>query len=322
MEILPVLAILTDGDYFGDQVLTEEADEWEYTVKAVTACTVLSLSKQEFTRLVNQFDGLQSHIQRVQGREELPSNIHGEASIDLAAGHEGELELPGTFADYESSPREYQLSAAQTVLRVHSRVADLFNDPMNQVEQQLRLTIEAIRERQDHELVNNPEFGLLHNADLKQRISTRTGPPTPDDLDDLLATVWKEPTAFLAHPLTIAAFGRECSNRGVYPQHADFGGHTVRAWRGIPIFPCGKIPISDTHTTSMLLMRTGEHNQGVVGLHQNRYPGRVPAKFVRPVHGHQRQGSHQIPVSAYYSAAVLVPDALGILENVEISRRD
>ena len=26
-------------------------------------------------------------------------------------------------------------------------------------------------------LVNNPDFGLLHNASLAQRIHTRTGPP-------------------------------------------------------------------------------------------------------------------------------------------------
>jgi hypothetical protein len=35
---------------------------------------------------------------------------------------------------------------------------------MNQTEQQLRLTIEALRERQEHELVNNRGFGLLQNA--------------------------------------------------------------------------------------------------------------------------------------------------------------
>ena len=59
---------------------------------------------------------------------------------------------------------------AQTVLRVHSRVADLYNEPMNQIEQQLKLTIQALRERQEHELVNNPDFGLLHNVDYVQRI--------------------------------------------------------------------------------------------------------------------------------------------------------
>ena len=39
-----------------------------------------------------------------------------------------------------------------------------------------------------------------------QRISTLNGPPTPDDLDDLLRKVWKEPGFFLAHPDAIAAF--------------------------------------------------------------------------------------------------------------------
>ena len=48
------------------------------------------------------------------------------------------------------------------------------------------------------------DFGLLHNADLRQRIHSRGGTPTPDDLDELLATVWKEPSFFLAHPRTIA----------------------------------------------------------------------------------------------------------------------
>ena len=135
--------------------------------------------------------------------------------------------LPGTFVDYELAPREYELSVAQTVLRVHTRVADLYNQPMNQIEQQLRLTVEALRERQEHELVNNRDFGLLHNADVNQRIHTRTGPPTPDDMDELLAPVWKEPAFFLAHPRAIAAFGRECSRRGVYPDSVDVGGHQV-----------------------------------------------------------------------------------------------
>ena len=31
--------------------------------------------------------------------------------------------------DYELAPREYELSLTQTVLRVHTRVADLYNEP-------------------------------------------------------------------------------------------------------------------------------------------------------------------------------------------------
>jgi hypothetical protein len=166
---------------------------------------------------------LQAQVEQFRTRAQQPQNKYGEASIALSSGHLAETELPGTFVDYELSPREYQLSIAQTVLRVNTRVADLYNEPMNQTEQQLRLTVEALRERQEHDLINNREFGLLHNADLKQRIYTRSGPPTPDDLDELI-TRRRKPKFFLAHPRTIAAFGRECNRRGIYPPSIDMDG--------------------------------------------------------------------------------------------------
>ncbi|MPZ67689.1 MAG: Crp/Fnr family transcriptional regulator, partial [Pseudonocardiaceae bacterium] len=208
----------------------------------------------------------------------------------------------------------------QTVLRVHSRVADLYNNPMNQTEQQLRLTIQALRERQEHEMVNNRDFGLLHAADLKQRIHARTGPPTPDDFDELLATVWRDPEIFLAHPRTIAAFGRECSRRGIYPDSVDMNGHQVPAWRGVPVLPCNKIPISDARTSSVLLFRRGEDNQGVIGLHQTGIPDEYePGLNVRFMNINEKAVISYL-VSTYYSAAVMTPDALGLLEDVEIGR--
>jgi Phage capsid-like protein/Cyclic nucleotide-binding domain len=315
-----VLGSLADGDYFGEKVLADAQGTWDSTVRAVTPCTVLALRRQSVEEMNGQSDALNEHIRRALAGTSRPQNAHGEAEIDLASGHEGEFDLPGTFVDYEASPREYELSVAQTVLRVHSRVADLYNQPMSQVEQQLRLTIEALRERQENELVNNRDFGLLHNADLKQRINTRTGPPTPDDLDELLSTVWKEPSFFLAHPRTIAAFGRECSRRGVYPQTIDIGGHRIPAWRGVPILPCNKIAVSDSRTSSILLMRTGEDKQGVIGLHQVGIPDEYqPGLSVRFM-GISEKAIISYLVSAYYSVAVLVPDALGVLENVEIGR--
>ncbi|WP_246274712.1 family 2B encapsulin nanocompartment shell protein [Phytohabitans houttuyneae] len=315
-----VLGTLADGDYFGDQSIVDAAGIWEYTVRAVTPCTVLSLPRSDVERLADQSEQLRAHIEQLRASSGLPQNRHGEAEIEVSSGHTGEPVLPGTFVDYELSPREYELSVAQTVLRVHSRVADLYNQPMDQVEQQLRLTVEALRERQENELVNNREFGLLHNADLKQRIHTRNGPPTPDDMDELLATVWKDPTVMLAHPRAIAAFGQECSRRGIYPQSVDLAGHQVPAWRGIPLLPCNKIPISDTRTTSIMLLRTGEDRQGVIGLHQTGLPDEYqPGLSVRFM-GISDQAIISYLVSAYYSAAVLVPDALGVLENVEIGR--
>jgi CRP-like cAMP-binding protein len=315
-----VLGVLADGDHFGDQSVMESQDTWEVTLQAVTRCTVLALPQPVFEEFINQSDVLQSHVEEFRARLSKPQSDQAEAAVALSSGHVGETDLPGTFVDYELSPREYELSVAQTILRVHSRVTDLYNEPMNQTEQQLRLTIEELRERQEYELINNRDFGLLHNADLKQRIFTRSGPPTPDDLDELLSIVWKEPSFFLAHPRAIAAFGRECNRLGLYPDSIDMGGNRLPAWRGIPIFPCSKIPVSSTHTSSILLMRTGQEKQGVIGLHKTGIPDEYqPSLSVRFMSIDEKAIISYL-VSAYYSVAVLVPDALGILEDVEIGR--
>jgi CRP-like cAMP-binding protein len=313
-----VLGTLADGQHFGEELLLQgDGGSWEFTAVAATPCITFSLSRQDLQELARQSNSLREQLAKSHNGHGTV-NAHGEAEIEVASGHEGEQDLPGTFADYELSPREYELHVAQTVLRVHSRVADLYNDPMNQVEHQLRLTVEALRERQEHELINNPDIGLLHNADLSQRLHTRTGPPTPDDMDELLASVWKDPSFFLAHPRTIAAFGRECTRSGVYPQPAQVGTHSLPAWRGVPIFPCNKIPVTSHSTSSILLMRAGEENRGVVGLHQTGIPDEYqPGLSVRFM-GIDEQAIISYLVSAYYSAAVMVPDALSVLENVEI----
>ncbi|WP_438816836.1 family 2B encapsulin nanocompartment shell protein [Umezawaea beigongshangensis] len=314
------LGLLADGEYFGENVLAGPQGEWDFTVRAVTPVTVLTLDWSVFESMNGGAGGLRAHVQRALARAtSAPQNKHGEAAIDLASGHEGEVELPGTFADYELSPREYQLSVAQTVLRVHTRVADLYNQPMDQVEQQLRLTIHALRERQEHDLINNPDFGLLANADLKQRVHTRSGPPTPDDLDELLSRRRKS-EYFLAHPRTIAAFGRECSRRGVYPATVELEGRSLQAWRGVPILPCDKIPITERGTSSILVMRTGERDQGVVGLRQTGIPDEYEPGLSVRFTGIDDRAVLSYLVSAYHSAAILVPDALGVLEHVEIGR--
>ncbi|HEX5403844.1 MAG TPA: family 2B encapsulin nanocompartment shell protein [Pseudonocardiaceae bacterium] len=317
---LATIATLADGDHIGHAMLSTADTTWPYTATAVTPTITVALSRESLDRLIGQHAELADSIRDHTASAAAHQNEHGEAGISLAAGHQGEHTLDGTFVDYELSPREYELSIAQTILRIHSRVADLYNQPHNQTENQLRLTVEALRERQEHELVNNPDFGLLHNADLSQRIPTRSGPPTPDDMDDLLAAVWKDPGYLLAHPKTIAAFGRECSKRGIYPQGIDLNGHKVPAWRGVPLLPCNKIPVTDNHTSSILAMRVGEQTQGVVGLHQTGLPDEYePGLSVRFMNISE-QAIISYLVTAYYSAAILVPDALGVLEHVEIGR--
>jgi hypothetical protein len=277
------------------------------------------LGRPSFQQLNGQSDTLRAHIEAELAKPVGAQNKQGEAAIDLASGHAGEFELPATFADYELAPREYELSVVQTLLKVHTRVADLYNDPMNQTEQQVRLTVEALRERQEDELVNNREFGLLHNADLKQRVFTRTGPPTPDDLDELLSRRRKS-KFFLAHPRTIAAFRRECTKRSIYPANIELEGTAVQSWRGVPILPCDKLPVTDGHLSSILVLRTGEEDQGVIGLHETGIDDEVsPSMNVRFM-GIDDKAVISYLISAYFSAAVLVPDALGVLEHVEIGR--
>ncbi|UKY55515.1 family 2B encapsulin nanocompartment shell protein [Streptomyces inhibens] len=313
-----VLEALAGGDHLGDEPLTTADATWPFSYRAVTRVTVMALSRQAAQEIIDRSPGLREHLASAGRGTTRPTNDSGESAVSVASGHHGEPSLPGTFVDYEPAPREYELSVAQTVLRTHSRVGDLYSDPMNQVEEQLKLTVQALRERQEHEMINNPEFGLLHNADLKQRIHTRTGPPTPDDLDDLLATVWKNPGFLLAHPKAIAAIGRECSARGLYPTAVDFMGHSLPSWRGVPIFPCNKIPVTEERTSSILLLRTGEEQQGVVGLHQTGIPDEYePGLSVRYM-GIDERAVLKYLVSAYYSAAILVPDALGVLEDVQV----
>jgi CRP-like cAMP-binding protein len=313
------LAMLADGGRFGEHTLLDGDATWDATATAETAGTLLTLSRADFAAVLAAAPGLQAHVDRFRALADQPQNRHGEAEIAMSAGHVGEVGLPGAFVDYELHPREYELSVAQTVLRVHTRVADLYNGPMNQTEEQLRLTIEALRERQEHELINNREFGLLHNAAFNQRIETHSGPPTPDDLDELLCRR-RGTKIFLAHPRTIAAIGRQFNAHGLYPDHVDLGGQQVPAWRGVPILPCNKIPITKDNTSSIIAMRTGEQNQGVVGLRQTGLPEEYePGLSVRFM-GVNDQAIMSYLVSTYYSAAVLVPDALGVLENVQIAR--
>ncbi|MFD4142126.1 family 2B encapsulin nanocompartment shell protein [Streptomyces sp. NPDC058572] len=314
------VAVLADGDRFGENALLDADARWDCTATAETAGTLLTLSRGDFAAVLSSAPGLQAHIRRFSSLPQQRQNRHGEAEIAMSAGHTGEVALPGAFVDYELKPREYELSVAQTVLRVHTRVADLYNGPMNQTEEQLRLTIEALRERQEHELINNREFGLLHNADFKQRIQPHSGPPTPDDLDELLCRR-RGTKLFLAHPRTIAAIGRELNARGIYPGNVDLDGQRVPAWRGVPILPCNKIPISKEGTSSILAMRTGENNQGVIGLRQTGLPEEYePGLSVRCM-GVSEQAIISYLVTTYYSAAILVPNALGVLENVQIGRR-
>jgi hypothetical protein len=240
-------------------------------------------------------------------------------SVEVACSLRDERILPQTFVDYVDNPREYLLSAVQTVLDIHTRVSDLYSIPHNQIKEQLRLTIETVKERQESELLNNKEYGIIPNTAASQKVKTRSGAPTPDDLDELIARVWKEPAFFLAHPQAIAAFGRECTRRGVPPPTITLFGSPFLTWRGIPLVPSDKLEVK-AGKTNILLIRTGEAKQGVVGLFQPGLPGELSRGLSVRFMGINDQAIASYLVSLYCSLAILTDDAVGVLENVDVTK--
>ncbi|MGA3105138.1 MAG: family 2A encapsulin nanocompartment shell protein [Terriglobales bacterium] len=230
-----------------------------------------------------------------------------------------EIDLPEIYVDYEEKPREYTLNAVTTVLDVQTRISDLYRSPHDQIREQLRLMIEKVKERQENELVNNTEYGLLNNVASEFRVKTRKGAPTPDDLDELISRVWKEPGFFLAHPRAIAAFGRECTRRGVPPPTANLYGSQFLTWRGIPLVPSDKLAIKG-EKSNILLLRTGEKKQGVIGLFQPGLPGEVTPSLSVRFMGINHKAIASYLISLYCSIAVLTDDAIGVLEGVHVDQ--
>lgn len=248
------------------------------------------------------------------------NRVKNPTRVTVTCSQRDESEIKPTFVDYDEKPREYFLNAVTSIVDVHTRVSDLYNNPHDQIKEQLRLTIETIKERQESELINNPEYGLLASVDETQRISTLTGAPTPDDMDELLVKVWKEPGFFLAHPLAIAAFGRECTRRGVPPPTVSLFGSQFITWRGVPLIPSDKVPIDENGKTKILLLRVGEKRQGVIGLYQPGLAGQQsPGLSVRFM-GIGRNAIASYLISLYCSLAVLTEDALAVLDDVEVGK--
>ncbi|MDR2053350.1 MAG: hypothetical protein LBP80_08040 [Treponema sp.] len=278
-----------------------------------------SLTPRWLTRVL-EFKGLEAGIYRVNKVAE------GDTPLDaLCSQDPKKVEIPQGYVEYAPKPREYELNAISTIINVDTKVADVYSAPFDQAKEQIALAVESLKERQESQIINSDDYGLLKNAAESQRIQTRAGRPMPDDLDELIAKVWKEPSFFLAHPRAVAAFERECTRRGVPPVTVNIAGGTFIAWRGIPIIPTDKLfvdglknPRAKTGKTNILLVRTGEAKRGVIGLFQTGVPGEQSRGLSVRFRGVDDNGVASYLLSLYCSAAILADDAVAVLEDVEI----
>jgi hypothetical protein len=269
-----------------------------------------------------EFKGLDAGIYRVN------KVVEGETPLDVLCSSEKKgLEIPEGYVEYQQKPREYILNSISTIINVDTAVQDVYSSPYDQTKEQLHLAIESLRERQESQIINNDDYGLLKNIPASQHIKPRNkaGSPMPDDLDELLSKVWKDPSFFLAHPRAIAAFQRECTRRGVPPTTiSTFGGSFIQ-WRGIPVVPTDKLfvdglknPKSQAGKTNILLVRTGEAKRGVVGLHQTGLQNEQGRGLSVRFRGVDNRGLASYLLSLYCSAAILADDAIAVLEDVEV----
>ena len=299
------------ADNKADHLALGDNAAWQLANTTKTAPQLSTISPRWLVHLL-QWLPVEAGIYRL-------NQVKNPEDVLVACAKRDESDLPTTFVDYEDQPREYFLNAVATILDVHTRVSDLYSSPYDQIKEQLRLTIEIIKEKQESELINNPDYGLLASVAEEQRVFPLTGAPTPDDLDELLTKVWKEPAFFLTHPAAIAAFGRECTRRGVPPPTVSLFGAQFLTWRGIPLIPSDKVLVADGKT-KIILLRVGDKRQGVVGLFQPGLPGeQSPGLSVRFM-GISRNAIASYLISLYCSLAVLTPDALAVLEDVEIGK--
>lgn len=240
-----------------------------------------------------------------------------EKLLDVLCSQKNIDDIPEGYIDYEQAPREYILTSVSTIVKIGTRVTDLYSRPYDQSCEQIRLGMESLKEKQEYLIVNSGDYGLLHNIAPEQHVGSRSGRPMPDDFDELISRVWKEPSFFLAHPAAIAAFGRECTRRGVPPAAVELYGSPFLTWRGIPIVPCDKLLVDKEGKSNILLIRSGEEKQGVIGLYQAGVPGEQSKGLSVRFMGIDNKGVGFYLLSIYCSAAILTDDAIAVLENVD-----
>jgi hypothetical protein len=284
-----------------------------------------AITPRWLTRFLD-FKGLDAGIYRVN------KVVEGETPLDVLCSSEKKSpEIPAGFVEYQTKPREYILNSISTILNVDTAVADVFSSPYDQTKEQLYLAIESLKERQESQIINNDDYGLLKNVADSQRVNPAqvnangASAPTPDALDELIAKVWKEPSFILAHPRAIAAFERECTRRGVPPVTASIYGGTFILWRGIPIVPTDKLMVDGLKNpkarggkTNILLVRSGEAKRGVVGLYQSGLQNEHSRGLSVRFRGIDDKGLASYLLSLYCSAAILADDAIAVLEDVEV----
>ena len=104
-----------------------------------------ALTPKWLTRVL-EFKGLETGIFRVN------KVIEGETPLDILCSQTKKSDIiPDGYVEYEAEPREYRLNSISTIINVNTAVEDVYSSPYDQVQEQLGLAIESLRERQERQ---------------------------------------------------------------------------------------------------------------------------------------------------------------------------
>jgi hypothetical protein len=200
------------------------------------------------------------------------NQVKNPEAVRATCRHAKTKDAPTTFVPYEEKPREYFLNAS-TVLDVHTRVSDLYSSPHDQIKEQLRLTIETIKELQESRAHQQPG---LRPARQRGRRAARLPADRRADArrPGRAADQGLEGAAFFHASARHRRLRPRMHAPGVPPPTVSLFGSQFITWRGIPLIPSDKVPVADGKT-KILLLRVGDKRQGVVGLFQ---PGVAASK--------------------------------------------
>lgn len=218
--------------------------------------------------------------------------------------------LPNDNVEYERKPEEIELATIETLIKIPSKVFDVMNYPHNQLNQQIKLTMENIYEHEEDYFINNKVTGLIAQCASKKRTLRLERTIHPDILDELLSMVWNKPSFFLMHPRILAEFSKVCTGLGLTLDYASYFGYTFTTWRGLPIVLSDKIPLSAGSPTHVFLIRTGVKDSGVIQLFnitptESGYPG----VFVKTSET-DKLGTVTTRISLYANIAILSTESV------------
>ncbi|WPY01012.1 Cyclic nucleotide-binding domain-containing protein [Candidatus Trichorickettsia mobilis] len=314
-----ILNSLTSGDYFGEMALLKEIPR-QATITATTKGSLLVLNKETFEKIVSdsQLKKQLEEIFEVRKKELATIKQPNESLLFLTQFEEPPY--PDNYPNFIENSTENQLDIIQATITLNTKNNN--ENYSQQLDEQLEIAAKKMEDREEWEIINNKKYGLLNNISSAMSCDAQLKPLTPDNFDDLLSLVWNKPSFFLANPKAIAVFAKKCTHNSIVLETVEMFGSSFITWRGVPIIPSNNMVVNNNsgiQSASILLMRIGEKEKGVVGLYKgNSNLYKTSNLTIEPIADANEDIISKYKITRHFSVFILALDAIAVLRNVSL----